>query len=170
MQKKPEEKPDLTKVNSTLAAKILIAIKAHAIVPHLLKTAAPPSKYELLGQKLNSYKNAVDSKLKETRDKAIINLVFITATFVFLILAIVFSNLASLVGSVGLGTTSVVAQTTSWKDTLIAYVTDSGTLKRQVEYLEGEYKSCDPSDDAQVKKIDDMIESDFGALDKAQAA
>jgi len=136
MEKKTRESLDLSKINSTLAAKILGSVTRTRSITQagslfsLAETTAPLTKYERVGQKLNEYKDAVDSKLKDVRNKTVINLVFITATFVFLILALVYSNLASLVGSAGLGTTSLVAQATTWKDTLVTFVSDGGEAKK----------------------------------------
>jgi len=179
MEKNSREKIDLTTVNPTLAGKILSQINRSVayISPQFASltkavappAAAPPTQYQRVGEMLNYYKDAVYSKLKEVRDNAIISLVFIATTLVFLALAVVSPNLASLVSLIGLGGTSFITQATTWKDDLIAYINDTGKLKRELLCIEGEYSSCDANDSAAVQKIDDEIIQDFKDLDTAQS-
>lgn len=158
------EKPDLSTVNSRLALSILHKVK---VIPIKAKAKAEPA--DLLEAKLKRYEEIVNSKVEELRNKTAVNLVFLTLTLIFLILASVYSNLASLVSSVGLGATSIVAQGTSWKDTVISYFNDSGKLKRRVKYLRALYEGCDKSNAGELKKISDQIDQDFNELDKAIA-
>ncbi len=174
MGKETQDSPDLSKVNSALATKILGSVVSVRSATRsssqfaLTKTGTTLTKYERVGQKLNKYKEAVESKLIDLRNKAIINLIFIAATVVFLVVALAYANLGGIVGSVGLGATSLFAQATTWKDTLIAFINDGGKLRRRVNYIEGQYRNCDSNNDAEVQKIDDLIENDFLDLDKAQ--
>jgi hypothetical protein len=179
VKKKSQEKIDLTTINPTLAGKILSQINRSVayISPQFASltkavappAAAPPTQYQRVGEMLNCYKDAVHSKLKDVRDMAIVNLVFIAMTLVFLALAVVSPNLTSLVSSIGLGGTSLIAQATTWKDALITYINDSGKLNRKLLCIEGEYKNCDANDSAAVQKIDDEIIQDFKDLDAAQS-
>lgn len=183
---------DLTNVNPSLANKIMSQINysvamnspdlslfsksfAQPRAPSATKAVPPaaapsPTQYERVGQMLAYYKEAVNAKLREVTIKTVANLAFIIPTLVFLVLAIVYSNLSSLVASIGLGGTSIIAQATTFKDGLVTYLGDCGDIKGNLRYLDAEYNCCNRDDPVAVQKVNDDVCKDFQALNNAQAS
>lgn len=161
------EKADLSKVNSRLARRILGFEVPIAKPLHIEETAQVYSMYDKVGKQIEFCENAVNSELRDLRNKTILDLGVTGMTVIFFGVALIWSNLNGVIAAAGLGGTNLYAQGKSWQDTVVTYWKDRTNLKIRVDDIKRKYASCTSSDESGLKEVQDLVDAFFRELTSA---
>ena len=124
-----------------------------------------PDYYKRLVQAIDQYKSTVDEALGELRRPLIIDLAFIVAIpIVLVIIAAIFSNIAGILTTLGLGGINAEERLRRGQTVLKSYWGDRTKLKKTVKRLEFQLLLCDPSNTTELQKIENLLKDYFDAL------
>ena len=100
------------------------------------------SDYDRISQAIDIYENSVNDAITSLKKNAVVAVIFITITLVFVISAIFWSNLGGLLTTLGLSGITVSSQGQTWIFTIKAYNNDSTTLKRSTSRIKQQFTLC----------------------------
>jgi hypothetical protein len=123
--------------------------------------------YRRVKEAIQIYEGSVVDELKGLKIKVCVDILFIILTFVLIFLAILYSNLAGLLTTLGFGGLTASSQGHIWVSTIKAYINDSSALRRGVRRLKEQLALCGRTDNECLDKVKCSIEKQFDALDKA---
>ena len=131
------------------------------------ENSAVSSEYGRVREAVKIYQESVNDALNSLKNKAIIDILFISVTAALIILSIFLSNLAGILTTLGLGGVTAYSQGQSWVSTLKAYVNDSSALRRALNRIKEQLALCEKNDTECLSKVKCLIEQQFEALDQA---
>jgi len=124
-----------------------------------------PADYKSLEQAISCYKSSVGEALRDLRHPFVLDLLFIVIIPVGLtIVALIFSNVAGFLTTLGVGGVSAGERLRRGQTVLKSYWGDCSRLRKSMERLQLELLLCTPSDTARLQEIESLLRAYMDTL------
>lgn len=121
--------------------------------------------YDSLVEAISLYKSAADDNLSDLRRPFYLDLaVIVIIPIALAIVAFIWSNIAGLLTTLGIGGINAGDRLRRGQITLKTYWSDRSKLKKSVRRLEFELLLCTPTTKARLQRVENLLRDYFDAL------
>ena len=121
--------------------------------------------HKRLGEAISLYKSTVDEAIADLRRPFILDLaVIVIIPLVLVIVAAIWSNVAGVLTTLGLGGINAEERLRRGQTVLKSYWGECSKLKKSVRTLEFELQLCSPSNQTGLQKIEELLRAYLDAL------